>query len=210
MCSGSSEVQKQSEQLEAAQTKMAETLDANYSTAFTEQQGVLAQQRAIANNIIANPQGLTPQEMATATTSINQNSAMAAKRAIGAAGAYAASHGGADVGSGAAGQIAGDIATSVAGGKAAELANLSNVNQAVKRQNLWQGIGLLSNTGSEYGSASGIGAEASGGVANSGTNAGNLALQAGQSTFGDILGGISGLAGLGLAGAKAYQDIKDA
>ena len=68
--------------------------------------------------LAANPQGYTPQQLASATTSINENTATAAKQALGSAAAFAASHGGADVGNGAVGEIAGQIGSQAAQSKA--------------------------------------------------------------------------------------------
>ena len=140
--------------------------------------------------------------MATATTSINENTARAAKQAMGAAAGFAASHGGADVGSGATGQIAGEIASEATQSKSGQLANLSNTNQAVKRANLWQGINLLQNTGAAYGGQSETGIGNEGGVVNAGTNAGQLSLTAGQQSYQDVLGGLQAAGGLALTGAK--------
>ena len=196
MCSGSGKVASLSSQLQSAQLAATKTLNANYNTTFAQQQGVLKQQLDIANNTIANPAGLSPQELATQTTAINENTARAAKQAMGAAGAFAASHGGADVGSGATGQIAGEIASEAAQSKAGQLSNLSNINQAVKRENLWKGINLLQSTGSEYGGTGATAIGNSSGVANSSTNAGGLALQAGQQGFQDVLGGLKAAGGI--------------
>lgn len=196
MCSGSGNVQSDAQQEQDLQLATSKTLAQNYNTTFAQQQGVLKQQKDIANNVIANPSGLTPQEMATATTSINENTARAAKQAMGAAAGFAASHGGADVGSGATGQIAGEIASEAAQAKSGELANLSNTNQAVKRANLWQGINLLSQTGAAYGgqSETGIGNES--GVVDTGTKAGQLSLTAGQQNYQDVLGGLKAAGGI--------------
>ena len=202
MCSGSGKVQDDAQQEQNLQLATSKTLAANYNTTFAQQQQVLAQQKAIANNVIANPMGLSPQELATATTSINENVARGAKQAMGAAAAFAASHGGADVGSGATGQIAGQIASDAASAKSGELANLSNTNQAVKRANLWQGINLLSQTGAEYGGSGSTSIGNEGGVVNAGTNAGQLSLTAGQTGYQDVLGGLQAAGGLALTGAK--------
>lgn len=209
-CSGSGEVQQESQALQNAQLAMTQTLNSNYETAFGEQQSVLAQQNARLNAIAANPMGLTQPQMAQARTAINENTATAAKQAMGSAAAFAAQHGGADVGSGAVGQIAGEIGSAAAQSKAGQLANLSNVNEATKQNNLWKALGGLSEVGSAYGGAAGTGAGASGSVANSSTGAGNLALQAGQAGWNDVIGGIGALAGLGTAGANAYSTVENA
>lgn len=211
MCSGSGNVQSDAQQEQNLQLATSKTMAQNYNTTFAQQQGILQQQKAVAQNMIANPTGLTPQEMATSTTSINENTARAAKQAMGAAAGFAASHGGADVGSGATGQIAGEIASEAAQSKAGQLANLSNTNQAVKRANLLQGINLLQNTGAAYGGQSETGIGNEGGVVNAGTDAGKLSLQAGQTGFNDVMeglqaaGSVAATAGSGGFGAGAQN-----
>jgi hypothetical protein len=210
MCSGSGQVQQESQALQNAQLQMTQTLNSNYETAFGEQQQVLQQQQARLNAIAANPMGMTPQQLATSTTAINENTATAAKQAMGSAAAFAAQHGGADVGSGAVGQIAGEIGSAAAQSKAQQLAQLSNVNQATKQQNLWKALGGLSEVGNAYGGAAGTGAGASGSVANSSTSAGGLALQAGNQGWNDIIGGLGALGGLATAGANVAEAFPSA
>lgn len=195
MCSDSGQAASNDEALQTAQTKLTQTLDNNYSTAFGEQQNVLARVQSQMQAQIANPMGYTPQQLATAKTSINENTATAAKQALGAAGAYAAAHGGADTGSGPTGEIAGQIASGAAQAKAGELANLSNQNQAFKQANYWNAIQGLSSTGAQYGGAGSTASGSSAGVAGSGVNAGTAATAASNMGFQDVLGGISALGG---------------
>jgi hypothetical protein len=207
MCSGGGEVGATDEALQQSQAAMTNTLNADYSTTFAEQQSVLANLNAKMNYEAANPMGYTPQQLATATTAINENTATAAKQAIGAAGAYAAAHGGADVGNGAIGQIAGQIGSAATQSKAQQLAALSNQNQGMKQQNFWNAISGLNSVGSEYGGAGGTAIGGAGSAANSSTGAGSGALAAQQAGWQDIGGVISGIAGLGAAGAKAYDEF---
>src|ERR1700674_1890214 len=143
MCSGSGAVQQTSQALQNSQAAMTNTLNQDYSTTFAEQQGVLKNLQAKMNYVAANPMGYTPQQLATATTSINENTATAAKQAMGSAAAFAASHGGADVGSGAVGEIAGQIGSAAAQSKAQALATLSQQNQGEKQKNFWNAISGL-------------------------------------------------------------------
>jgi hypothetical protein len=207
MCSSGGEVGATDEALQQSQAAMTNTLNADYSTTFAEQQSVLANLNAKMNYEAANPMGYTPQQLATATTAINENTATAAKQAIGAAGAYAAAHGGADVGNGAIGQIAGQIGSAATQSKAQQLAALSNQNQGMKQQNFWNAISGLNSVGSEYGGAGGTAIGGAGSAANSSTGAGSGALAAQQAGWQDIGGVISGIAGLGAAGAKAYDEF---
>ena len=150
---------------------MTQTLSNSYGQAFANQQNVLAAQQARLSAQVANPQGYTPQQLAGATTSINENTATAAKQAIGSAAAFAAAHGGASTGSGAAGQLAGEIASGAALAKSQQLSQLSQQNQAMKQQNYWNGIQGLNQVGSAYGQAAGTAAGSSAGVASSGSQA---------------------------------------
>jgi hypothetical protein len=201
MCSSGGEIAKNDLELQKAQTAMTNTLNQDYSTSFAEQQGVLANLNAKMNYIAQNPQGYTAPQLAAATTSINENTAVAAKQALGAAAAFAASHGGADVGSGAVGEIAGQIGSQVAQSKAQQLASLSEQNQAMKQQNFWDAISGLNSVGSQYGGSGGVAISGAGSTANSAVNAGSGALAAQQAGWADLGGVISGVAGLATAGA---------
>lgn len=203
-CSGGA-TQQTDQALQTSQAAAASNLQADYATTFAEQQNVLAQQTAKLNYIASNPMGYSPQELASATTNINENTASGAKQALGAAAAFAASHGGADIGSGTTGQIAGEIGSAAAQSKASQLATLSNANQGMKRANMWQALGGLQNVGSEYGSAASTAEGGANSSAGTSVNAGSGALAAqesGFSEFGSILSGIGGLvsAGTGVAG----------
>jgi hypothetical protein len=203
-CSGGA-TQQTDQALQASQAAAATTLGADYATTFAEQQNVLAQQAAKLNYISSNPMGYSPQELASATTSINENTARGAKQALGSAAAFAASHGGADIGSGVTGQIAGEIGSEAAQSKANQLANLSNSNQAMKRANMWQALGGLQNVGSEYGGASNTAISGANGSANSAVNAGSGALAAQESGFSEFGSILSGIGGLASAGVGAYR-----
>ena len=61
----------------------------NAKTAFGEQQAVQAKQTALANNMMANPMGYTPRELAIQTTGVNENFARSARQALGSAAAFA-------------------------------------------------------------------------------------------------------------------------
>jgi hypothetical protein len=187
--------------LEKSQAAMTTTLNNDYNTTFAEQQSVLASQTAKLNYIAANPMGYTPQELATQTTAINENTATAAKQAMGAAAAFAGSHGGADVGNGAVGEIAGQIGSQEAQSKAGELASLSQQNQQMKQNNMWSAIQGLNQVGAEYGGSSGTAIGASSNVAESSVDAGKLNLATEQAGWSDIGGMMSGIAGLGTAAA---------
>jgi hypothetical protein len=210
MCSSGGEVGQTDEQLQKSQAAMTNTLNTDYSTTFAEQQSLLKQQIARMNYIAANPMGYTPKQLATATTSINENTAGAARQALGAASAFAASHGGADIGNGVTGQVAGQIASSAAQAKSTQLANLSNSNEAMKQTNFWNAISGLNSAGAELGGAGGTAIGGAGSAAGSAVNAGSGALAAQQATWGDIGGIVSGIAGLGAAGAGAYKNVVDA
>ncbi len=187
MCSGNQQIENQDLAVQKTQTAMTQTLSNSYDQAFANQQNVLAAQQARLSAQVANPQGFTPQQLAGATTSVNENTATAAKQAMGAAAAYAAAHGGADVGSGAAGQLAGEIASGATLAKSQQLSQVNQQNEELKQANYWRGIEGLNQVGSAYGQAAGTAAGSSAGVASSGSQAGEAAFQAmGPSTLGSI------------------------
>lgn len=195
-CSDSGTVEASDNALLASDTALSKTMADNAKLAFGEQQTVLGQQAAKFAYMAANPMGYTPAELHTATTSINENTATAAKQAIGAAAAFAASHGGADVGGGGAAQAAGQIASQAAVGKARSLADLSMQNEGMKRAQMWQALSGLNQVGSEYGNATGTSLGGATGASGAGTSAGTGALDAanaGWTDFGSILSGLGGV-----------------
>lgn len=206
MCSfldfgGSEEgVASQDKQLQADAMANYQTLTNNYNLAFKEQQQVAQAQNARLNAIYANPMGLSPQELAGQTTSVNENTAAAAKQALAAAGAFAARGGAADVGSGAGAQLAGSALTSLAANKASNLTAIAQENQSVKRANMWQALNGLSNTGAQFGGMAGQALEGAGNAGSLGVSAGNAEISAQQAANQAAWGTISGLAGLASAG----------
>jgi len=189
--------------LEKSQAAMTNTLNADYTTAFAEQQTALAGLTAKMNYLTANPMGYTPQQLSTAKTSINENTATAAKQALGAAAAFAAAHGGADIGNGAMGQIAGEIGSAAAQSKAGQLAGLSEQNEELKQQNFWKGISGLNSAASQYGGAGATAISGAGNAAESSVNAGQLKLASQQAGWADVGGIISAAGGLATAAAGA-------
>ena len=183
--------------LETSQAANANVFYQDAQESFNQNASIQAQLAARMQYMASNPMGLTPQQMSTATTNINENTATAAKQAIGSAAAYAASHGSADVGGSGIGQAVGQIGSEAALAKSGQLAQLSNVNQQLKNSNMWNAIGGLSGVGRDYGSMSGESANASTGAADASVNAGKLALasqQAGWSDVGSVVSGIGSLA----------------
>jgi len=208
MCSSGGQIAQTDKDLQKAQAAMTNTLNQDYSTTFAEQQQVLNQQRARMNAIAANPMGYTTAQLHAATTNINENTARAAKQAIGAAASYAAAHGGSagDVGGGPISEAVGEAVGQAGQSKAAQLSALNTSNEAFKQQNFWNAISGLNSVGSELGGAGGTAIGGAGSSASSAVSAGSGALaaqQAGWENFAGVLGGISGLAkaGVGVAGA---------
>lgn len=207
MCSSGGQIAQVDKDLQAAQAKMTSTLNADYSTTFAEQQSLLGQQRARLNYIAANPMGYTPTQLHTATTAINENTANAAKKALGSAAAFAASHGAADVGGGAIGQVAGEIGSEAAQSKAQQLSALSQQNEELKQKNFWNAISGLNSVGSELGGSGGTAIGGATSTADSSVTAGSGALaaqQAGWQNFGSVLSGVAGLA----TAASGFKGLK--
>ena len=173
--------------------------------AFGEGQQILGKQTAFANNLMANPLGYTPKELALQTTSVNENFANAAKRALGSAAAFGATHGAADVGGGATGALAGQIGEAAATGKAGALSDIASRNEAMKRESMLTGLQELNQAGS---AASGASGQAIGGAGTTGsttTQAGEGAIQAQESgfqEFGSAMSGIGGVLGAALSPFK--------
>jgi hypothetical protein len=209
MCSSGGEISQSDEALQKAQTAMTNTLNQDYSTTFAEQQSVLNNQMARLNAIAANPMGYTTAQLHNATTNINENTASAAKNAVGAAAAYAASHGGSagDVGGGPESQAVGQAVSGAAQSKAAQLSALSQQNEGLKQQNFWNAIGGLNSVGSELGGAGGTAIGGAGNAAGSAVGAGSGALAAQQAGWQDVAGVIGGIASLGTAGAAIGKDF---
>lgn len=197
MCSSGGQIAQTDQALQTAQAKMTNTLEADYGITFAQQQAILGQQRARLNFLAANPLGYSVEALHTAKASINDNTARAAKQAIGAAAAYSAAHGSADIGGGATGQMVGEIASEAAQSKAGELASLSSQNEEMKQKNFWNAISGLNQVASDTGSAGSTAIGSSIGTADSAVTAGSGALaakQAGWQNFAGVMGGISGLA----------------
>jgi hypothetical protein len=199
---GSKEVEANDIALQNSQIAMNTTLSNDYSTTFAQNQAVLGQQQARLNAIAANPMGFTPQQLHTATTSVNENTATAAKQAIGAAAGYAAAHGGADVGGGGTAQLAGEIESAAGQSKAQQLSNLSTASEELKQQNMWKALGGLSEVGSGYGSAGSTAIGGAGTAAQTATGAGTGAVQAEEAASQEIGGVLGGIGGLVSAGAS--------
>lgn len=204
MCSSGGEVAQTDEKLQQAQAAMTNTLNTDYSTTFAEQQGVLKNLQAKMNAVAANPMGYTPQQLASARTSINENTASGARQALSAAAAFAATHGGADTGNGSVGQIAGEIGSSAANSKAQQLAALSQQNEGLKQQNFWNAISGLNSVGSQFGGSGGTAIGGAGNAAESSINAGSGALAAQQAGWQDFAGTVGAIGGLakGVSGFK--------
>jgi hypothetical protein len=204
MCSSGGQVAQNDQALQDANLAANTNFLNNAKTAFGEQQAVQAKQTALANNMMANPMGYTPRELAIQTTGVNENFARSARQALGSAAAFAAAHGGADVAGGGAAQIAGQIGATAATGKAGALADIQSRNEEMKRQSMLTGLQELNTAG---GAAQGaVGGTISGAGTTGGTtvDAGTAVTAAQQASWGDVTGVLSGLSGLAQAGATAY------
>jgi hypothetical protein len=211
MCSSGGSVAANDQALQDASLAQTKVMMADANTTFAENQSVLGAQRAKLNYIAANPMGYTPEQLHTATTAINENTATAAKHAIGAAAAYSASHGGsADIGGGPSGQMVGEIASEAAQSKAQQLSSLSEQSQAMKQKNMWSAISGLQDVGNAYGSAGSTAITGTGSSAGSTVSAGGGVLEAKQAGWNQLSGVLSGISGMAQAGASAYTGYEAA
>lgn len=207
MCSSGGTVAVEDAKLQAAQTQMTENLNQNYSTTFAENQRVAQTQITRANALMSNPMGYSPAELHASTTSINENTANAAKAAIGAAAAAGARYGSSDIGGGATGARVAEIGTEAAMSKAQQLSSLAQQNEAMKRQSFEMGLSELNNAGSNLSGQGSTAISGAGTAADTATKAGTgelAAKEAGWQNFAGVLGGISGLvqAGTGMVAAN--------
>jgi hypothetical protein len=197
MCSSGGKVAQNDQALQDANLAANTNFLNDSKTAFAEQQQIQAKQTALANNMIANPLGYTPKELAIQTTGVNENFARAAKNALGSAAAFGAAHGAADVGGGATGALAAEIGTAAATGKAGALSDIASRNEAMKRESMMAGLGELNTAGGAAQSAEGgtiAGAGTTGGVTTEAGTGVTAAKQAGWQNFAGVLGGVAGIA----------------
>lgn len=198
-CSDSGTVVANDNALSASGVALNKAMTADATASFNNQSGILAQQAAKFSYMASNPLGYTPQELATQTTSINQNAAQSAKTAIGAASAFAAAHGGADFSGGGAGAMVGQIASQATNAKAGALADLSMQNKALTRSNMLTGLQGLNQVGAEYGGATGTTLGGANSASGEATNAGTGAISAANTAFEDIGSVIQGVGGVASA-----------
>ncbi len=189
-CSGDSNAAA----LEKTQTAMTQTLNASYQTMFSEQQALLKPLQAQLQQMVTNPQGFSPQELATLRTSSTDQTATQFKNAAIAANTMGAAHGGADLSSGVQAGIEASVAAQGAQVQSQNQNQITLANEQQRQQNYWKAISGLGDVAGLENPTPVAGAGAS--VANSGTNAGNLLLNSQQASWGNIGGIISGVAGL--------------
>lgn len=190
---------------------MTQTLNASYSTMFGEQQALLKPLQAQLQQLVTNPQGFSPQELAALRTSSTDQTATQFRNAAVAANTLGAAHGGADLSSGIQAGIESGVAAAGAQAQAQGQENITLANEEQKQKNYWSGIAGLENVAGLENPTPVAGAGA--GVANSATNAGDLLLKSQQASWGNIGGVISGIAGLatGLPGiVKGVQSVTNA
>ena len=205
MCSSGGQVAQNDQALQNANLAANTNFLNDSKIAFAEQQQIQAKQTALANQMIANPLGYQPKELAAQTTSVNENFSRAAKQAIGASAAYAAQHGAADVGGGGAGQIAAEIGTAAATGKAGALSDIASRNEAMKRESMLTGLQELNQAGSAAQSAESGTISGAGTTGSTTTEAGTgvtAAKQAGWQDFAGVLGAAGGVLGAALSPFK--------
>jgi hypothetical protein len=208
-CCGGGAVGETDQALQAADAKTTATLSADAQTTFGESQNILAAQQAKYNYMISNPQGYDPQSLATATTSINQNAATAAKQAISSAAAFSAARGGSDFAGGGASELVGRAVSSATNAKAGALSQLAMQNQEMKRANVLTGLQGLNQVGAEYNNSNATSTTGGANFSNAAENAGSGALAAQQAEFNDISGVIKGVAGLATGGIGTAMDISN-
>lgn len=187
--------------LEKTQLAMTQTLNANYQTMFAEQQALLKPLQAQLQQMVTNPQGFSPQELAALRTSSTDQTSQQFRNAAVSAATLGAAHGGADLSSGVQAGIEANVAAQGAQAQAGNQQQITLANEEQRQQNYWKSIGGLENVAGLENPTPVAGAGA--GVANSATNAGDLLLKSQQASWGNIGGIISGVAGLATGGISS-------
>jgi hypothetical protein len=206
MCSSTEKAVQQSD-LELQQQAQAQNAAfmQDFQTTFAEQQAIQGSQAAKLAYIQANPMGYTPAEIHGQITNIDEQTANAAKQAIGAASAFAAAHGAPDIGGGTAGVVAGQIGAATGAEKSRELTSLSMANEQEKQANLWKALGGLQEVGAQYGQSAGQSAGAAGNAIEEGVGAGGGAVSADLASTQKTAGILGAIGGLTSAGASFVQ-----
>lgn len=196
------------ESLLQSQRAMTDTLDADYKTAFSQNQNVLAGLRTNLQDMIAHPKGFDPATEAAMRTSATDTNATQFANATRSANAYNSAHGGANLGSGVAAQINGQIAGTGAAIQSQNQNSITEANGQLQNENYWKGIAGLQGVANAY-NPTGY-ANAASGSADATTNAANAVLSEQQAGWQNAMGVVNGIAGLASAGAGAYGDITTA
>ena len=210
MCSSGGKVAANDQALQDANLAANTNFLNDSKIAFGEQQAIQAKQTAFANNLMANPMGYTPKELALQTTNVNENFAKSAQRALGSAAAFGATHGAADVGGGGAGAIAGQIGEMAAGGKAGALADIASKNEAMKRESMLTGLNELNVAGGAAQSAEGGTISGASETGRTTTDAGTGVLAAKEAGWQHLTGILGAIGGAAKAGVGAYSDFVNA
>ncbi len=196
MCSSGGQIAQTDKDIQAANAATAKTLQAHADMTFAQQQAVLGRQMARMGQMVSNPMGYSKAYIHTATTSINDSTAQAAKQALASSAAFAATHGGADVGGGGVGQEAGQIGAQAGFEKSRELGQLSAGDEARKQENFLTGLQGMKQAGDAYGAASTEATSGAIGDSTSAVSAGSGALAAQDAGWQHTMGMISAAGGL--------------
>jgi hypothetical protein len=181
-----------------ASATMAQTLQADFGSAFAHNQAILGNLTTALNQAVAKPMGFTSAQQAALRTGAMDTTTQQFNAAKSAAGAAAARYGG-DVASGVTGQIEGSLAGQEAETESGQQNQITEANAELQQQNYWKGIQGLSNVASEYNPTGYAGATTS--AENATTGAANAVQSESEQSWQNTFGVISGISGLASAAA---------
>ncbi len=181
-----------------ASADMTNTLQADYKTAFANNQSILGNLTTTLNNAVAKPQGFTSPQMAALRTGAMDTVSSQFGSAKAAAGAAAARYGG-DVASGVQGGVMGNLAGEEAGVESNQQNQITGADAELKQANYWKGISGLQNVAAQYNPTGFAGAATSSSAAT--TGAANAVSAEKQQSWNNAFGVVGGIAGLATAAA---------
>ena len=183
------------QEAEMMQMQLQSSLIDLFGKQYANQQSLMNYVKPALENMVSNPQGLSPSALSATRTSATDAIAAQTENAQKGAGAVIAAHGGAALPSGVAAQVEGGITEAGAAETAASQNQITMQNEQLKLQNYWKGIGALSGQAELEAPVSY--ANAAVGAGNSVANLSQAVLasqQAGWQDVGGIMSGIGGLA----------------
>jgi hypothetical protein len=174
-------------QAEAQQAAFNSQLMSIFQTQFSKNSQILDYLTTTLKPMIDNPQGYSPEALATLRTQAKESAANATANAQQAYQTQAYAHGGRDLPSGVDAQVEGSISSAGAQQEAGAQQNITLANENLKQANFWNAISSLSGNAAQFNPL---------GYANAATSGGNTVANLSQAnTSSQQSGLLSGLLG---------------